>query len=151
MQDSNGPYLAYSNISVPPLTGGTGSGGGVVEVSMKDYVDAQDEKTRAQNDARFAEVLSGLGRVDERVSHIAAPMTWQQLVLTMASVGLVLIGVVFAALSYASDRIDGGIAASGLLDEFSQSQAERDVGQDAKLDKIIGKLDAISIAQPQKP
>ncbi len=30
---------------------------------MREYVDAQDEKTRAQNDARFAEVIAGIEKV----------------------------------------------------------------------------------------
>ena len=42
--------------------GSSGSGGGDGSAGMitKDYVDAQDEKTRAQNDARFSEVLAEL-------------------------------------------------------------------------------------------
>ena len=131
---------------------GGGSGGGpTVDSETKNYLDAKMDSVKAQNDARFSEVLSGIGRVDDRVSHIASPMTWQQAALTMGSVGLVLIGIVFAALSYASDRFDGGISASGLLDEFAQSQTDRDVGQDAKLDKILGKLDALSVVQEPKP
>lgn len=157
--DSTGPSSNVTNIadrragladSQRTYSGGTG-GGGIVDAETKNYVDAKMETVKAQNDARFSEVLSGISRVDERVSHIASPMTWQQLALTIGSVGLVLIGIVFGALSYASDRFDGGISASGLLDEFAQSQAERDVGQDAKLDKILGKLDALSVVQEPNP
>ena len=44
----------------PSGVGAGGSGGGTVEVTWKEYTDAQDEKTRAQNDARFAEVVAKL-------------------------------------------------------------------------------------------
>ena len=42
--------------------GGSGGsdGGGTMEDDVRIYVDAQDDKTRAQNDARFAEVLAEL-------------------------------------------------------------------------------------------
>ena len=120
------------------FSGGTGGGGGSgVDAETLRFVESKMETVKAQNDARFAEVLAGIGRVDDRVSHLAPPITWQQLALTIGSVGLVLIGVVFAVLAYASDRFDGGISASGLLDEFSQVQADRDIAQDAKSDEII--------------
>ena len=49
-------------------SGAGGSGGGTVDVTMKEYVDAQDAKTRAQNDARFAEVLAGLNKIDANLN-----------------------------------------------------------------------------------
>lgn len=44
--------------------GSSGSGG----VTWKDYVDAQDNMTRAQNDARFSEVVSGLDKIGNLLS-----------------------------------------------------------------------------------
>jgi len=108
-----------------------------VDAGTKDYLDAKVEAVKAQNDARFSEVLGEIRSVGDRVSHIGSPMTWQQLALTAASVGLVLIGVVFAVLSYASDRFDGGLAASALLDAVQNQQFQRDAVQDAKLDEIL--------------
>lgn len=48
--------------------GGGGGGSGTVHIPMKEYVDAQDQKTRAQNDARFAEVLSELKGISSSLS-----------------------------------------------------------------------------------
>lgn len=129
--------------------GGGGNGGDGVDTDTKNYLDAKVDAVKAQNDARFSEVLSGISRVSERVSNIATPMTWQQHALTTASVGLVLLGVVFAALSYASDRFDGGISASGLLDEYSQSQASRDAAQDVQFTAILETLEKIRTAQEE--
>jgi hypothetical protein len=52
------------------LTPGNGWRGGM-DVT-KDYVDAQDERTRAQNDARFAEVLAGISKIEVRVEGLTA-------------------------------------------------------------------------------
>lgn len=53
-----GPRLAYTNPgrNAPGMRGGGAAGGGDESsgIDMKEYVGAQDEKTRAQNDARFS-------------------------------------------------------------------------------------------------
>jgi hypothetical protein len=117
---------------------GGGSGGSDGLVTWKDYVDAQDGQTRAQNDARFAEVISRLDSLRD------LPRFWP-LVVSGIVIMTGAIGIVFTVLSYASDRFDGGIAASGLLDTLQQEQEQRDAAQDAKLDQI---LEAVR-AQPQ--
>ncbi len=116
-----------------------------MDAHTKDYIDSKVEVVKAQNDARFVEVLAGINSVGERVSHLREPTTWQQLALTMGSVGLVLLGVVFAVLGYASDRFDGGLSASSVKDELAVEQLKRDATQDARLDKILSKLDAMTV------
>lgn len=101
-----------------------GSGGGTTfEISLRDYVDLQSEKTKAQNDARFSEILSRLDRL---------PSLWQLFAVSAGS-----IATIFAILAFASDRFDGGLAASAILDAAANAQVERDAIQDAKLDTII--------------
>jgi hypothetical protein len=122
-----------------------------VDTETQRYVDKSMDTVKAQNDARFAEVLGEIRSLGDRVAHIGSPMTWQQLALTAGSVGLILMGVVFSVLSYASDRFDGGIAASGLLDVMQAEQSKRDTVQDAKLDEIlqaVGKLQPPAASQP---
>lgn len=57
-----GPSTAFS--------GGSGGDGGDMSggPTWKDIIDAGDERTRAQNDARFAEVLAGLDKVNSSLS-----------------------------------------------------------------------------------
>jgi len=81
-----------------PRKGGPSGGGTTVDTETKNYVDAKTEATRAQNDARFTEVLT---KLDEK-----KPMTWQQCAAIVAS-GL---GIMLAILSFAGDRFDGGMS-----------------------------------------
>jgi anti-sigma factor RsiW len=101
-------------------------GGGGGAVTFKDDVDAQDDKTRARNDARFAELFAKLDALPK-------PATlWQMIALAaIAVLGLVTI------LGIMADRFDGGLAASGLIEQVRAEQAIRDDAQDAKLDAIL--------------
>lgn len=71
MADSAGSTHGFNVIE----GGGSGSGGSVGSgggmsgdgPGWKEYIDAQDEKTRAQNDARFAEVMAGISGVGDRL------------------------------------------------------------------------------------
>ena len=108
-----------------------------MDTETKNYLDAKVDAVKAQNDARFTEVLSAINRVDERVSHIGSPLTWWQMVSGAASVSLVVLTIILGILAFASDRFDGGIAASGMLDEVSKAQANRDAEQDAKSDEML--------------
>ena len=124
------------------FSGGTGGRRGV-EAETKNYLDAKMDSVRAQNDARFSEVLSRLDGIKD------LPKFWP-LVAAIAVAVVTIIGISVTVLSYASDRFDGGLAASALIDQITNDQAGRDAGQDAKLDKILGKLDSIA-ALPPKP
>lgn len=97
---------------------------------------AKVDAVKAQNDARFSEVLSEIRTIKPGAS-------WQQ----MAGVVFAGITFIFAILAYASDRFDGGISAVAIKDQVSVEQAKRDASQDAKLDKIF---DAVSKLQPTK-
>ena len=124
---------------------GGGSGGGpTVDSETKNYLDAKMDSVKAQNDARFSEVLSRLDGIKD------LPKFWP-LVSAIAIASVTIIGICVAILSYASDRFDGGLGASALVDAITKEQAQRDEGQDAKLDKIIGKLDSISATQTPNP
>ena len=126
-----------------PFSGGSG-GGVTVDSETKNYLDAKMDSVKAQNDARFSEVLSRLDGLKD------LPKFWP-LVSAIAIASVTIIGICVAILSYASDRFDGGLGASALIDAITEGQAHRDEGQDEKLDKILGKLDSISKAQQPKP
>lgn len=118
-----------------------------MDVPWKDYVDAQDEKTRALNDARFAELGARIdtlaGKIDglgDRISQIKDPPSIWQIVGIAATAVIALITI----LGIMADRFDGGIAASGLLDQMRAEQAERDATQDARFGEIIERLDALA-------
>lgn len=65
------------------------------------YIDVKTEATRAQNDAKFTEVIS-------KIDNFPKPLTWQQ----AAAVMITGIGVMLAILAFAGDRFDGGMAVS---------------------------------------
>lgn len=101
-------------------------------ITIKDYVDAQDEKTRAQNDARFAEVLSRLDGLN--------PATWWQNALLLVGA----LGIMVAILAFASDRFDSGVSAMGAVEE--RLDAERDVNeaQNQRLDRLLNALEVLN-------
>lgn len=105
--------------------------------TTKDYIDRSMDAVRAQNDARFAEVLSEIRDIRGLIS--SKPSTWQ-LVATVFAGAATILGVALAALSYGGDRFDGGV---NLADQ-RQEQIQRDAEQDA----IIRRLDALLAAQP---
>jgi hypothetical protein len=110
-----------------------------VDTETKNYLDAKVDAVRAQNDARFAEVLSKIGALH--------PATWQQNVaIAVGAVGLGL-----AALALAGDRFDGGLAASSLLDKVTAEQAVRDTAQDAKLEQILQAIQSLSDTPKLEP
>ena len=117
--------------------GSGGNGSGKVEVPLKDYVDAQDEKTRAQNDARFTDIMAELRGIRE--NSISWRGVWGAAIATTVTIA----GVVLGALSLGGDRFDGGMAASGILDPIIAQQEARDAGQDDKLDRILTAVEQI--------
>ena len=115
-----------------------------MDSEIKNYLDAKMDSVKAQNDARFSEVLSRLDGLKD------LPKFWP-LVSAIAVATITIIGICVAILSYASDRFDGGLGASALIDAITEGQAMREEGQDAKLDKILGKLESIPALQSPKP
>jgi hypothetical protein len=113
-----------------------GGGGFTVDSETKNYLDAKVDAVKAQNDARFTEVLS-------EIRMIKPGATWQQ----FAGLLFGAVTFVFAILAFSSDRFDGGLSAIAIKDQISSEQDERDAAQDARLDRII---DAIENLQPLK-
>jgi len=99
-------------------TGGGPGGGPTVDAETKNYLDAKMDSVRAQNDARFAEVLSRLDGIKD------LPKFWP-LVAAIAVASITIIGISVTILSYASDRFDGGLGASSLVDAITKDQAAR--------------------------
>jgi hypothetical protein len=129
---------------------GDGDGGGSVDAETQRYVDIKVDAMKAQNDARFSEVLSKLDAVNVKIDHAPRPLTMPQFLGGAAGALGVTLGVVFAILAYASDRFDGGIAASAVVGELMESQTLKDQQQDAKLDQILGALSVLT-ADAAKP
>lgn len=125
--------------------GGSGSnGGGSMEIEMKDYVDAQDEKTRAQNDSRFAEVLAEL-----KVARAAwGRSVWGAAIATIAAIAGLFIGI----MAIEGDRFESGMTARDAITTVIQPvidaqekrdamQADRDAAQDSRIDRILTALE----------
>ena len=81
----------------------------------KDYIDAKADAVRAQNDARFAEVMSHLdaaaARVDAATAHIPTTAT---MIGTAAATGIAVVGLIIGILAFGGDRFDGGIGYSAV-------------------------------------
>lgn len=107
------------------------------------YVDAKTEATRAQNDARFAEVLSSISSLrsslEGQIAAIRPGMSWWQFASTLAGALAVTLGLVFGVLAFASDRFDGGLSAGAVVDEAVT--VER-AAQDARIGAILDALEA---------
>ena len=104
-----------------------------VDAETHRYVDAKMETVRAQNDARFAEVLAKIDGLSDRVANLKPPVSLWQIASLLAAAVAAMIGI-FGVMA---DRFDGGIAASGLRSAFQEAQISKDAAQDAKLDQII--------------
>jgi hypothetical protein len=115
--------------------GGTGGGGTTVDLETKRYVDKSMDAVKAQNDAAFSKVLARLDSMH--------PATWQQNLGVVAAGVVALLGIIFAVLAFASDRFDSGVAAMGAIEEAIDAQREINASQDARLEKILGSLEAI--------
>lgn len=116
---------------------GGGDGGGTVEEDVRAYIDANVEKTRAQNDARFADVLAELRSIRE------SSVSWRGLWAAAGTTIVSILGLGLAFLSYASDRFDGGLTAGALDRPVIQAQERRDAEQDRKLDQILKAVERI--------
>ena len=112
------------------MSGGTG--GEPPAITLREYIDARGDGSKAQNNARFAEVLSRLDSLNATVQHLEPVSIWK-IVGVAAGAVVALAGL----LGIMADRFDGGFAASGVLSGWMAAQSERDAAQDAKLDTIL--------------
>ena len=131
----NVTQLPHANTAPTAVhTGGGGAGGGGDEslgISMKDYVDAQVDKTNAQSEARFA-------RVETKLNELKIPNIWQFISIAAATV-FAIVGLN----ALMADRFEGGIGVGSVLEPIIEAQKKRDLGQDQKLDKILATVEQI--------
>lgn len=124
----------------------------MTDITMKDYVDAQTQATRSQNDARFAEVISELRTLDSKLSHLPSVLTvWAAVFTGVASI----LGVVLGVLAFGGDRFDGGVQVATTGVEFLQdvraatsqnaeqirTLSEQMAKRDAELQRLIESLE----------
>ena len=89
-------------------------------IADRAYVDAKAEATRAQNDARFAEILARLDRM---------PSNWSMAGMIAAATATIF-GGLLAVLAFGGDRFDGGVqAASASIRQAIEASIE---AEDAK-------------------
>jgi len=122
-----------------------------VDAETRRYVDKSMETVKAQNDARFSDVLGRLDGLKAQIDHAPTPLSFTQFMVGAVSVAGVVLALVFAVLAYASDRFDGGLSADAIKDQIALEQLKRDSVQDAKLDQIIKAVDGLTAAQKLKP
>ena len=73
------------------------------------YVDAKTDATRAQNDARFAEVLTSISTLSDKIGGLPSA---RSNIATVVGTGFAIFLGLVAVLAFAGDRFDGGMAAS---------------------------------------
>lgn len=130
----------YENINLTSITlfGGSGGGEPPVDAETQRYLDKSMESVKAQNDARFAEVLTRLDQM---------PKFWPSvLALVLTVFGAV--GSVFAVLAYASDRFDSGVSSMGAVGDELNAQRQINSEQNERLNRIIHALES-QVEQPQ--
>lgn len=121
--------------------GSTSYGGGgepIVDAETLRYVDKSMEAVRAQNDARFAEVLAQLRKLND------IP-TFGKMVLTAVGVGVGGVTLIIGVLAFGGDRFDGGVQISSVsvqqaeeARQIAKENADRVKELDQKLETLIG-------------
>ena len=104
-----------------------------------------EHPTREEIDAKLETVQERLYR---RLDRIEGKLDVRPTFLQMTAMIFVGIGLAVAVIAYASDRFDGGLAASSLLDQVTEEQKKRDAAQDKKLEQILKAVENIR-DQPQ--
>lgn len=97
------------------------------------YIDKSVEVVRAQNDARFAEVLAKLSGIDR------IPSAWQQFAALIGALA-VTVGLVFTVLGLMGDRFSAGLSISEITLQSARNaeQIQTLAGQMAERDKQFG-------------
>ena len=86
-----------------------------MDPGTKYYIDSRDEATRAQNDARFAEVLA-------KLSQTATADGQRKLAFTT---GIAIIAAMIALFAFGADRFGSGMSAASLVYEQSDEASRR--------------------------
>lgn len=124
------------DVGTPPLP--------AADITSKDYIDRSMDAVRAQNDARFSEVLSEVRSLRDDVKRI--PTLWQ-IFATVVSSMAVAAGLAFAAWAIAGDHFANGM---NLADQ-RQEQLQRDQAQDQRLQETLDRMDAFISSQTSAP
>jgi hypothetical protein len=112
---------------------GSGDGGGM-DADQERYINAKVDAVRAQNDARFAEVLT-------RLEHLpsTASLAW-----IIAGAVVTTVGLILGILAFGGDRFDGGVQVSSAsvqqaIDarEIAEQNAEQVEALNGKLDTLL--------------
>lgn len=131
----------------PAATGGGNGGGMSMDPGTKHYIDSRVEATRAQNDARFAEIMA-------KLSQAATADGLRNLTITNA---IVIIAAMIALFAFGADRFGSGMSAASLIyeqsDEAKRQAAEnetniKEIRDDLKtlIENIGGKNDSAADA-----
>lgn len=130
--------------------GGPG-GGGTVDSNVKSYIDAKTEATRAQNDARFANVLARLDNLASVSDIQDTKKDIQSAKWNVWGASLAVAGLVLAVLAFGGDRFDGGVQISSVMVEQAEEAKRLAAENTEKVDDLSAKLDAlISIIRDDK-
>ena len=113
-----------------------------MEDDVKTYVDAQDDKTRAQNDARFAEVLAELRIIGQTAA--SGRSVWSAALATIVAIAALFISV----MAIEGDRFARDTIAT-VIQPVIAAQQKLDAEQDRKLDQILHVVEQIR-DKPQK-
>lgn len=156
------PQVAYPR----PRRESTGGGGGQSSDFLLSLVDiklaASEDRVMRELTERTTAVQTQLSRqildVEAKLSAQTATIITRldqskpapTLFQISSVVGAAFLGV-FAILAFASDRFDGGLAASSIKDQIAAEQVKRDAAQDAKLDQIINAVQGLSVGKKLEP
>ena len=115
-------------------TYGGDNGGNGMDIN---YIDAKVDAVRAQNDARFAEILS-------KLNHIPQTST---LITTVVGTGVSILALFIAVFAFGGDRFDGGVQLTSAsvqqaieAQQIARSNREQVTKLNAKLDTLIDLL-----------
>lgn len=115
-----------------------------MDTETKRYVDASMRAVKAETDAEFTKIMAKLDSQPK-------PPPLSQIIGVAVSTVI----AVFAILGFSSDRFDGGISASAIVDEALRQiiaqQEIRDASQDARLDRVLAALEALQTTDPNAP
>lgn len=137
-----------------PANGGGGGGRDVTDITMKDYVDAQSQATRAQNDARFAEVLSEIRSLDAKISNLPTRWTiWGTAISTTLTLLFSLAGLVYAIISYGGDRFDSGAQFTASTYQASQEAKTLSEENARQIQQLGGNMEKLidALSTPAAP
>lgn len=110
----------------------------------KDYVDAKVGEMRAQNDARFAEVISKLDVASVKMTAASEHMpTTSGMIASAAGAVVATVGLIVAIWAFAGDRFDGGMSAASVSVQQAVEAQNLATENAAKMKEIQGDLDTI--------